>query len=90
IRTKGICYFSSNTDMSYLYEQAGVQQKLNEAGYWYATASDEEIIALLSQNADLLHDWDDFYGDRMIRIVFIGQHLDKEAITRELDYCLAE
>ena len=88
IRAKGVCYFSSNTDMSYLFEQAGVQKKLIEAGQWYATAPEEDLIQLMKQEPGLLRDWDDKYGDRMEKIVFIGQHLDKEQITHELDACL--
>ena len=88
IRAKGVCYFSHNRDMSFLFEQAGIQKKLTEAGLWYATASEEDLIQLLSQEPGLFRDWDEKYGDRMQKIVFIGQHLDKEQLTRDLDECL--
>ena len=88
IRCKGVCYFSDNTDMSYLFEQAGVQKRMKEAGLWFATASEEELQELMRQEPRLLQDWDDVYGDRMQKIVFIGQKLDKEQITRDLDFCL--
>lgn len=88
IRAKGICYFSDNTDMSYLFEQAGVQKKLTEAGQWYATAPQDELERMLATEPGLRRDWDDEYGDRMQKLVFIGQHLDKEAITAALDACL--
>lgn len=88
IRAKGVCYFSNNRDMSFLFEQAGVQKKLKEAGLWYATAPEEELIEAMRQEPGLLRDWDDKYGDRMQKIVFIGQHLDKELLMRELDECL--
>ena len=88
IRAKGVCYFSHNSDMSYLFEQAGVQKKLTEAGLWYATAPEEELMQVMRQEPDLLRDWDDEYGDRMQKIVFIGQHLDREALVRSLDACL--
>ena len=90
IRTKGVCYFAHQRDMSFLFEQAGVQKTIRESGLWYATASEEELMQLMKQNPDMLRDWDDTYGDRMIKLVFIGQHLDKEALTRELDACLEE
>lgn len=89
IRAKGVCYFKHNPDMSFLFEQAGVQKKLKEAGLWYATAPEEELIEIMKQEPGLLKDWDDKYGDRMQKIVFIGQHLDKEQLTRDLDECLA-
>ena len=88
IRAKGVCYFSHNRDMSYLFEQAGTQKQLTEAGLWYATAPEEDLIELMRQEPGLLRDWDEKYGDRMQKIVFIGQHMDKEQIIRDLDKCL--
>lgn len=88
IRAKGICYFSDNTDMSYLFEQAGVQKKLTEAGQWYATAPEEELQQMLASEPGLARDWDPEYGDRMQKIVFIGQKMDKDAIIAALDSCL--
>ena len=88
IRAKGVCYFSNNRDMSILFEQAGRQKQLSQAGLWYATASEEELIKLMQEEPGLLRDWDEKYGDRMQKIVFIGQHLDKEQLTRDLDACL--
>jgi Cobalamin synthesis protein cobW C-terminal domain. len=70
------------------FEQAGVQKKLTEAGLWYATAPEEDLIKLLQQEPGLFKDWDAKYGDRMQKIVFIGQNLDKEQIIHELDECL--
>ena len=90
IRTKGVCYFSHNRDMSYLFEQAGTQKQLTEAGLWYATAPEEDLIELMRQEPGLLRDWDEKYGDRMQKIVFICQHMDKEQIIRDLDECLEE
>lgn len=90
IRAKGICYFSDQRDMSYLFEQAGVQQKLSESGLWLATAPRDELQKMLAQDPGLLHDWDDTYGDRMVKIVFIGQHMDKAQIIRDLDDCLED
>lgn len=88
IRTKGVCYFSHNRDMSFLFEQAGVQKKITEAGLWYATAPEQDLIELMKQEPDLLRDWDEHYGDRMQKLVFIGQHLDKEQLIHDLDECL--
>lgn len=88
IRAKGVCYFSHNPDMSFLFEQAGVQKKLKEAGLWYATAPEEELMEVMRREPGLLRDWDDKYGDRMQKIVFIGQHLDKDRLIRDLDECL--
>ena len=88
IRCKGLCYFADNQDMSYIFETAGKQKKLSEAGYWFATASKEELQQFIEQDPSILKDWDEEYGDRMEKLVFIGQKLDKEEIKRELDNCL--
>jgi G3E family GTPase len=87
IRTKGVVYFEQNRDMSYLFEQAGVQKSLKEAGKWYATAPADELEYLKSVDPNLQRDWDDTYGDRMVKLVIIGQHLDREAIETMLDSC---
>jgi G3E family GTPase len=76
--------------MSYLFEQAGRQMQLKEAGLWYATAPEEELMQIMREEPGILKDWDDQYGDRMEKIVFIGQHLDKEELTKLLDACLAK
>lgn len=89
IRCKGLCYFSNNKDMCYLFEQAGPQKNLKPAGYWFATAPAEELEIMMARDPQLRRDWDPEYGDRMIKLVFIGQHLDKEAIKKGLDSCLA-
>ncbi len=90
IRCKGICYFSYDPDMSFLFEQAGVQKKLTEAGQWYATAPEEELERFFETEPGLKRDWDPEYGDRMEKLVFIGRGMDKEAITSLLDGCLSD
>ena len=89
IRAKGICWFLSEPDTCYLFEQAGSQVSLRDTGQWYATMPDDELQDFMRRNPDLLRDWDDTYGDRMQKLVFIGQHLDRDAITAALDACLA-
>lgn len=89
IRTKGVCYFSHKTDMSILFEQAGVQKKIQEAGKWYATAPEEDLQRLKERDPGFARDWDPVYGDRMIKLVFIGRDMDRDAIIRTLDATLA-
>lgn len=89
IRCKGICYFSNDTDMSYLFEQAGVQKRITECGQWYATAPEAELEEFFEKEPGLKRDWDPEYGDRMIKLVFIGRDMDKESICKSLDFCLA-
>lgn len=88
IRCKGMCYFAEEYDMCYLFEQAGKQFNMRQAGEWFATMPKEELMQLMAQDAQLQKDWDEQYGDRMQKLVFIGQHLDKKALTEALDNCL--
>ena len=88
IRCKGMCYFQEEYDMCYLFEQAGKQFDLKQAGAFYATMPQEELMQLMARDPMLQRDWDEQYGDRMQKLVFIGQHINKEAITRALDECL--
>ena len=88
LRCKGMCYFAEEYDMCYLFEQAGKQFNLRKAGEWFATMPEEELKQLMADDAQLRKDWDDRYGDRMQKLVFIGQHLDKQALKQALDNCL--
>ena len=89
IRAKGICYFRDEKDVCYVFEQAGKQVSIRNVGQWYATMPKDELEQFMAQNPGLRRDWDEQYGDRMQKLVFIGQHLDKQLIADELDRCLA-
>ena len=90
IRTKGMCYFTDEFDICYLFEQAGKQMSLKNAGQWYATMPENQLANMLRSDPTLAADWDEVYGDRMQKLVFIGQNLDKAYIKQELDKCLVE
>ncbi len=88
IRTKGICYFTGEEEICYLFEQAGKQVSLKNAGQWYATMPDKELKEFLRRNPAIAKDWDEKYGDRMQKIVFIGRNIDKRLIESEMSLCL--
>ena len=86
IRSKGIVYFVGDEDNSFIYESAGRQRKLNDNGKWYVvTLTPKQIEYLRKNDKFFAHDWDEKYGDRLIKLVFIGQNLDKDGIKKELD-----
>lgn len=90
IRCKGICWFVDEPDRCYVFEQAGRQMGLQGAGQWYATMPEDELRDMMAMNEDLRRDWNPMYGDRMQKLVFIGQHMDRKAITDALDFCLSD
>ena len=86
IRAKGICYFTNDEKNVYIYESAGRQRTLSCQGKWLSdTISKQQIQNLLKTDQNFAHDWDDKYKEKLIKLVFIGQNLDEEAIRKELD-----
>ena len=90
IRAKGLCYFTEDPDKCFLFEQAGRQKTLKDCGLWFATMEADELEEMMSRDRKLREDWDPTYGDRMQKIVFIGQNLDKKALDELMDSCLAD
>ena len=90
IRAKGMCYFKDEQDICYVFEQAGRQVSLRNAGQWFATMPQDELNEMLIREPKLRQDWDEVYGDRMQKLVFIGQKMDKKEITALLDACLVK
>ena len=90
IRAKGLCYFATDPDKCWLFEQAGRQKSLKDCGLWFATMEPDELAEMMERDRKLREDWDPQYGDRMQKIVFIGQNLDKPALEALMDSCLAE
>lgn len=90
IRCKGLCYFANEKEVCYVFEQAGKQVSLRNAGQWYATMPQFQLRDFLEKNPKVKKDWEEPYGDRMQKLVFIGQNLDKKEITETLDKCLTD
>lgn len=88
IRCKGLVWFKDEPDMSYIFEQAGRQVTLSDGGEWFATMSGAELEELLANNPDIRKDWDETYGDRMVKLVFIGKDMDKNQIIETLESCV--
>lgn len=88
IRCKGIMYFDDQEEMSYMFEQAGTQKTLMEAGEWFVMLPKQEQDRLRKMEPKLDKDWDPEYGDRMVKLVFIGKNMDKKSIIKRLDECI--
>ena len=87
IRCKGLVWFANDYDMSYLFEQAGKQMQISQTGYWLASAPEDELKQMIKQEPEILKDWDEEVGDRMVKLVFIGRDMNKEAIIQEMENC---
>ena len=87
IRCKGLVWFANDYNMSYLFEQAGRQMQLSQTGYWIASAPENELRQMIEQEPEILKDWDEEVGDRMIKLVFIGKNMNKDEIIKEMENC---
>lgn len=90
IRCKGLMWFDNERKTAYVFEQSGWQMTATDYGYWVAAAPKDMQKEALAEDPSILKDWDDEYGDRMIKLVFIGQHMDQAKIEKELDECLGK
>ena len=88
IRSKGVIWFSDEDDMAYVLETSGRQIQAGYSGNWLAACPPEEQKQVLAEEPQMQKDWDETVGDRMIKLVVIGRHLDREQIEAELDKCL--
>lgn len=88
IRCKGVIWFEDEPETSYVFEQSGKQVQAYEAGQWVASFPEAEKKMILQENSEIRNDWDEKYGDRIVKLVFIGQKMDKEKIISDLDKCI--
>lgn len=89
IRCKGIIWLADDNNNAFMLEQAGRQIQVADAGRWIATAPRRTRAQMMEQDPTIAKDWDSECGDRMIKLVFIGQKMNKEAIIKSLDEILA-
>ena len=90
IRAKGLFWIKNDPQTAYIFEQSGKQKTATDDGKWIACMPKHQQEQILAMNPDIANAWDDEYGDRVNKIVFIGQNMDKEAITKALDACKAD
>jgi G3E family GTPase len=90
IRCKGMLWFAGDRDRAYIFEQAGRQLSAYDQGLWVAAAPKRLQDKYLREDPELQKIWDEKYGDRGIKLVFIGKDMDRQAIEEALDACLGE
>lgn len=90
IRCKGLMWFADEPEMAWVFETSGRQIQAGYSGQWVVACSPAEQKKILEENPKIKDEWDKDVGDRMIKLCIIGQNLDKEKISTELDKCLAK
>ncbi len=89
IRTKGIVWFQADPEGMYVFEQAGKQFECYQADNWVAAYPKKEREEFIASHPDIKKDWHEVWGDRMVKLVFIGKNLNTHELKKRLDTCLA-
>ncbi|MBD2868481.1 GTP-binding protein [Paenibacillus arenilitoris] len=88
VRAKGMVWLATRSEMAQSFSQAGPSIQFGPVGKWVAALPEEERRQLLQDDPELANNWNDKYGDRINKIVFIGLDMDRPSLTGELDRCL--
>lgn len=88
IRCKGVAWIADHNDVMFLFQQAGRQAQIIPSGRWLACGTKQERARAFAKDPRIQKDWHPVYGDRITKLVFIGVHLDRDAVCRALDACL--
>nr|WP_318659863.1 GTP-binding protein [uncultured Treponema sp.] len=90
IRSKGVMWFNDEPEMAWVWETTGRQIVAGYSGAWLASAPKREQEKILANDPEMAKNWDPKYGDRMIKLVIIGTHLDKKAICDLIDTAITD
>lgn len=91
IRAKGLFWLASRPNDALNYSQAGGSKRMDKAGVWWCSMPFSERVtyeSFVHNRKQIEGRWSRQWGDRVNEIVFIGQEIDKKAITLELEKCL--
>lgn len=88
VRAKGLIWSAAHNEFAILFSQAGPSVNIEPISYWVAALSEQQQRQILLENPEMQDEWDVQFGDRMTKLVIIGNDLDKDRITKELDQCL--
>ncbi|MNI27010.1 putative metal chaperone YciC [compost metagenome] len=88
VRAKGIMWLATRNNQAQNLSQAGPSIRFGPAGYWVAALSEQERKAILEDDTDPITHWDETFGDRVNKVVFIGMEMDRGEIMASLDACL--
>jgi len=91
IRSKGLFWLASRPNQALIWGSAGGSLKTDPAGVWWASMPFSERISYASfiDNQKMIEaEWDVTFGDRKTELVFIGQNINVNLVTKQLDDCL--
>jgi G3E family GTPase len=88
IRAKGFFWSAGREDVAMGVDKAGTSVRAGPSGRWLATLPEAEREQYFAARPGLEEDWDEEWGDRMTRLVFIGREFADERLIERLDDCL--
>ncbi|MXV61305.1 GTP-binding protein [Natronorubrum sp. JWXQ-INN-674] len=88
IRAKGFFWSAGREDVAMGIDKAGTSVRAGPSGQWLATLPEAQREQYFAARPGLEDDWDEEWGDRMTRLVFIGREFDHDALIDRLDDCL--
>lgn len=91
IRSKGLFWLASRKDDALNWSQAGGSLRAERAGVWWASMPYKQrlrYVSFLDNKEEIEAKWDKHFGDRQNELVIIGQGMDQDLITRQLETCL--
>lgn len=91
IRSKGLFWLASRPEQALMWSQAGGSLKAEPYGRWWASVPMRERAlneAYMENQELIMQNWDKQFGDRNNELVIIGQELDQEQLSKELETCI--
>ncbi len=88
VRSKGLVWLASRSDLGGEWSQAGNVFSLNQAGRWAAAVPQENWPDDPDFWQEIKEVWQEPWGDRRQELVFIGQSLQQPQILQSLEECL--
>ncbi|WP_117367041.1 CobW family GTP-binding protein [Natrarchaeobaculum sulfurireducens] len=88
VRAKGFFWSAGREDVAMGLDKAGTSVRAGPSGQWLATLPAAQREQYFAARPGLEDDWDDEWGDRMTRLVFIAREFDEAGLIDRLDDCL--
>ncbi len=88
LRSKGFFWLATRPRFAGQWSQAGGIAHYGMAGIFWRALPESDWPQDEETREQIMEKWVEPFGDMRQELVFIGQHLDKAEIIRQLDACL--